>query len=113
MISFAAKVIAGRGRGKRIGFPTANLDKKNLAIDYGVYLVAVEVAKKNYSALMHYGAKPTFAEGMALELYIKNFSNYIYNKNIKVKIIKKIREIKKFKNKDELIKQIKKDIEYV
>ncbi|MBA3046727.1 riboflavin kinase [Patescibacteria group bacterium] len=133
-MKFTAKVIIGRGRGKRLGFPTANLDKTDLKIKHGVYLVEAEVYpalfrqdiksrrrveyskrcgadKKPYQGLLHFGPKKTFCEDVSLELFIKNFDFDIYGKSVKIKIIRKIREVKKFANAEELKKQIKKDLE--
>lgn len=113
MKRFKAKVIAGQARGRRIGFPTANLDKTNLDIDYGVYLVEAEVNDKLHKGLLHFGPRKTFNEGVSLELHIKDFDVNIYHQDVKIKIIKKIREIKKFKNIKELKKQINRDLEWV
>ncbi|MBU4375583.1 riboflavin kinase [Patescibacteria group bacterium] len=110
-MKFTAKVIIGRGRGKRLGFPTANLDKTDLKIKHGVYLVEAEADKKPYQGLLHFGPKKTFCEDVSLELFIKNFDFDIYGKSVKIKIIRKIREVKKFANAEELKKQIKKDLE--
>ena len=111
MYYFKAKVITGKGRGRRIGFPTANLDKTDLDIDCGVYLAEARIEKKLYKGLLHFGPKKTFNGGVSLELFIKDFNFDIYGKNVKIKIIKKIREIKKFANAEWLKKQIKKDLE--
>ena len=110
-MQFTAKVIIGKGIGKRLGFPTANLDKTDLKIKHGVYLVEAEVNKKQYKGLLHFGPKKTFNESVSLELFIKNFDFDIYGKNVKIEVIKKIREIKKFVNAEELKKQIKQDLE--
>ena len=109
-MQFIAKVIAGKGRGKKLGFPTANLDKIDLDIEYGVYSVKVKISNKIYEALLHFGPKKTFNEKVSLELHIKNFNFDIYGKSIKIKIINKIRNIKKFTNIKELKKQISKDL---
>ena len=109
-MQFIAKVITGKGRGRRLGFPTANLDKKNLNINHGVYLADVEISGKMYKGLLHFGLKKTFCEDISLELFIKNFNFNIYGKNVKIKIIRKIREVKKFASAEDLKKQIKKDL---
>ena len=99
--------------GKRLGFPTANLDKKNLDIKHGVYLVDVEISGKAHKGLLHFGLKKTFHENISLELHIKNFNFDIYGKDVKIKIIKKIREVKKFDSAEDLKKQIRKDLTVV
>lgn len=93
-----------------MGFPTANLDKKDLNIEHGVYLADVEINGKLFKGLLHFGPKKTFGEGVSLELYIKDFDFDIYRRNVKIKIIRKIREVKKFKNIKDLKKQISKDL---
>ena len=60
LTGFKAKVIPGQGLGKRLGFPTANLDAIKLPIDYGVYLVKVTLGDKIMPGLMHWGPKKTF-----------------------------------------------------
>ena len=110
---FKAKVIAGKGRGRKLGFPTANLDKTNLNIDCGVYSAKIKSNGKWYRALFHFGQRKTFNEGISLELYIKDFNFDIYHQEIEVKIVKKIREVRKFKGAEELKKQIKKDFKLI
>lgn len=108
--SFSAKIIKGEGIGKKIGFPTINLDKISLKIDYGVYLVEAEIDNKKYKGLLHFGPKKTFNNNISLELLIKNFISDINSKQIKIAIIKKIRDVKKFANIKDLQDQIKQDL---
>lgn len=110
MYRFKAKVIAGRGRGAKLGFPTANLDKLNLKIDHGIYLAEVELAGRIYQGLLHYGRQKTFSGELTCEVFIKNFNKNIYGRELAVKVGGKIREIKKFKNAEELKKQMEKDL---
>ncbi len=113
MKSFEAKVIAGDGRGKKIGFPTANLDKTDLDIDFGVYLAAVRVEGKNYCGLLHFGPRKTFDNKTTAELHIKDFSGNICGREIKVGIARKIRGVKKFDSIEDLKNQIAKDMESI
>ncbi|MDO8592278.1 MAG: riboflavin kinase [bacterium] len=110
MYNFTAKVISGRKTGRELGFPTANLDKLDLPISHGVYAVEVKPAGKSYQGLMHYGPKKTFDGEVTREVYIKNFSQNIYGQTLEVKVIRKIREVRRFKNIEELKKQISKDL---
>ncbi len=113
MNPFEAKVIAGNGRGKKIGFPTANLDRTDLDIDFGVYSARAYVDGEKYSALLHFGPQKTFGGKITSELHIKDFDSDIYGRKIEVKIIGKIREIKKFNSVEDLKKQIAKDLELI
>ena len=104
------KVVKGEGRGSKIGFPTANLQNTdNLCLKEGVYLVKVE--DKHYG-VANYGYRPTFGgKKKVLEVHLLNFQGNLRGKRVKVEFLKFIREEKKFSSVEELINQIKKDIE--
>ena len=107
-------VKVGRKFGRRIGFPTCNIDIGNYIISRpGVYAVKVKIGKnkKKLKGIANLGYRPTFNQKkILLEVNIFNFSKNIYNKNLKVEFISFIRGEKKFKNVDQLKKQIDKDI---
>jgi len=109
-IEFSAAKISGAGRGEPLGFPTINLDKTDLDINHGVYLVEVSVNGKNYSGLLHFGVKEIFGEKPSLELYVKEKIENL-DGIIKIEIVKKIRDIIKFNSEKELVEQIGKDVE--
>ena len=104
----------GRQVGKKIGFPTCNIDIKDYVIAMpGVYAVRVyQKNKKSYlKAIANLGYRPTFKQKkILLEVHIFNFSGNLYNKHLSVEFIKFIRKEKKFKNINELKSQIKKDL---
>ncbi|NQU98807.1 EamA family transporter [Candidatus Woesearchaeota archaeon] len=112
-LTFKAKVMKGKGRGRRLGFPTANLDRKDFDIPHGVYLVKAKYNGKKYKSLMHFGFVETFDEAPRLEIYIGNFKGDIYGKELKVKILKRVRDVKKFETVEELKEQIKEDLKLV
>jgi drug/metabolite transporter (DMT)-like permease len=103
---FTAKVRKGSGRGAGLGFPTLNLDRPEMDINYGIYLVESQINGKMYRGLLHFGQKETFNEPASLELYIRERIEGLDNKEIKIKEIKKIREVKKFANAEELTRQM-------
>ena len=104
----------GRQQGKNIGFPTCNIDIKDYVIAMpGVY--AVKVRQKNSSkylkGIANLGYRPTFNQKkILLEVHIFNFSGNLYNKYLSVEFTKFVRKEKKFKNVDELKKQIQSDL---
>jgi drug/metabolite transporter (DMT)-like permease len=110
---FNANVIWGKGRGRKLGFPTANLDALDLDISHGVYLVNIYISKKKHKGLLHFGYKETFSEETSAEVFIKDFNRDIYKENVKVEIVSRIRAIKKFENSNELRRQIETDLEYL
>ncbi|KKQ62063.1 MAG: Riboflavin kinase [Parcubacteria group bacterium GW2011_GWE2_38_18] len=115
MYQFSGRVITGEGRGKKIGFPTANIDNQSLNLNYGVYLVELLIGaeKTYYQGLLHFGPKKTFNDIISTEIFIDKFSKEIYGQNLKIKVVKKIRNIKKFKNLEDLIRQMNRDKEYL
>ena len=104
----------GRQQGKKIGFPTCNLDIKDYIVAMpGVYVVRVNLKGKKLAlkGIANLGYRPTFKQKkILLEVHIFNFSGNLYNKHLSVQFIKFIRKEKKFKNVDLLRKQIKSDL---
>jgi drug/metabolite transporter (DMT)-like permease len=109
-IIFTARVIHGQGRGKLLGYPTANLDKTDLDIVHGVYAVKITFDKRQYLGLMHFGFKDVFKEEVSLEILIVDFSGDIYGETLQVEVLGKIRELEKFATPELLVEAIKKDL---
>ncbi|MFT6106679.1 MAG: riboflavin kinase/FMN adenylyltransferase [Rickettsiales bacterium] len=109
-------IIRGKQLARTIGFPTANfLPQKDLIKPkFGVYKAKVFVDKKDYSAILNFGIKPTFNGSEPLfEVHIFDFNQEIYDKEIVVELIDFIREEKKFSGIEELKTQIQKDVKEV
>ncbi len=110
------KVIHGKQLGRTIGFPTANLDfnEKMIIPSKGVYYTNVEYKNNKYKGLTSVGNNPTVnGQELTIETYILNFNEMIYDEEIKVYFIEKIREEIKFDTLEELVNQIKKDEEFI
>ena len=112
--SIEGVVQKGRQVGKKIGFPTCNIDIKDYVLAKpGVY--AVNVIRKNnpksLKGIANLGYRPTFNQKkILLEVHLFNFSGNLYYKHISVEFLKFIRKEKKFKNINELRSQIKIDL---
>ena len=102
----------GRMMGKKIGFPTCNIDIGNYVIAKpGVYAVKILINKKDYKGIANLGYRPTFKQKkILLEVNLFNFSGNLYNKKLSVEFLRFIRGEKKFNGIAQLRNQIKKDI---
>lgn len=103
------KVVKGAGRGKALGFPTANLlvDARKLIPAAGVYVGCVNGKK----CVVNIGSRPTFGAGKLLvEAHLLNFSGALREKEIAVDLIARLRDEKQFSDVAALRRQIKKDI---
>ena len=112
--SIEGQVQKGKQLGKKIGFPTANIDIKDYVLaNPGVYAVKVKMnlSSKIINGIANLGYRPTFnGKKLLLEVHLFNFSGNLYDKNLTVEFLKFIRKEKKFKNMDQLRKQIKIDL---
>ena len=104
----------GRQIGKKIGFPTCNIDIKDYVLALpGVYAVRVlwKNNSKEFKGIANLGYRPTFNQRkILLEVHLFNFSGNLYNKHLSVQFLKFIRKEKKFKNVIQLRNQIKSDL---
>jgi riboflavin kinase/FMN adenylyltransferase len=109
-------VVKGAGRGKGLGFPTANLDVCDTLVvpKDGVYFGTVSIMEDDRSplpAIINIGDNPTFGISKKwIEAYIIDFDKRIYDKEIKIKFLDRHRDEVKFNSSDELIDQIRKDV---
>lgn len=109
MYKIWGKVRKHKQRGKKLGFPTANINLHK-KISEGVYISKTKFDGKVHSSVTFIGKAETFNEKeLFAETYILDFKQDIYGKWITVLLIKKIRDSKKFNSAEELIKEIKKD----
>jgi riboflavin kinase/FMN adenylyltransferase len=112
--SFEGSVIKGATRGRILGFPTANISVENsfkLIPKTGVYAVRCSFENKVVFGVMNIGYRPTFISdgALSLEVHIFDFEEDVYGKSLKVELLNRIRDEKKFNSKEELIYQIERD----
>ncbi len=106
------KVIKGKKRGRKIGFPTCNMSLNSYVVPkLGVYAVKVVADRLNKNGVANIGYRPTFnGQSLLLETNIFGINKNLYNKVLRVSFKKFIRPEKKFKNFKYLKKQINLDI---
>jgi riboflavin kinase/FMN adenylyltransferase len=112
--SFSGTVVRGYGRGKQLGYPTANIvlsNKKKLVPQIGIYAVHIEVEGKWYNGMMSIGHNPTFGDAhiRTIEVNIFDFDKDIYDEIVTVRTIQRTRSEKKFNSVDELIAEMGND----
>ncbi|MBU2552682.1 MAG: riboflavin biosynthesis protein RibF, partial [Proteobacteria bacterium] len=107
----AGRVIHGHERGKKLGFPTANLKLVDeLVPKPGVYAVRVTHQGRVYNGVANIGFNPTFGDvGLSVEVHCFDFDADIYDQDIKVDFVSRLRDEKKFTGPEELISQITQD----
>ena len=106
------KVIHGHKLGRKIGFPTANLDiKEEQILPRGVFAVWVYLGTKKYKGICNIGLRPTVIINGApsVEIHIFDFNKDIYGRILKAEFVQKIRAEKRFNGLGELIQQINED----
>lgn len=112
--ALTGKVAYGRGRGRQLGFPTANLAvSADQAIPAdGVYATRARLAGSTYGSVTNIGKRPTFGAGVrTVETYLVGYDGVAYEEEIRVDFIERLRPEKRFENPDELMVQMKKDVE--
>ena len=108
-------VVSGKQLGRKLGFPTANIeasDKHKIIPGYGVYAVFVNTNGNKYTGMLNIGSRPTFnknADNRSIEVNIFDFGEDIYKNEITLIFKRKIRDEQKFEGVEALVAQLKKD----
>jgi riboflavin kinase / FMN adenylyltransferase len=108
-------VIKGDQIGRTLGYPTANIRVDfvhKLIPAFGIYLVEVYLENKKYFGALNIGVRPTFKNKTPqTEVYMFNFDEQIYGKEIEIRFVRKMRDEQQFSSLDELKKQIELDVQ--
>ena len=113
MFSIRGRVEAGAGRGKKLGFPTANLyPPRSAALPaFGVYMVKVRIESTEYWGLANVGFHPTFpGNSVSMEVFIFAYQGNLYGQMIEVEFFTRLRPEIKFPDADSLKRQIEEDV---
>lgn len=108
---YTARVMPGKGRGKRIGFPTLNLEIPDPSpYSHGIYAGWITVAGHAYAAAFHFGPIPTFHEATpTLEAYVLDASFARAPASVEFEFVQRLRDIRTFQSAAALAAQIADD----
>jgi riboflavin kinase/FMN adenylyltransferase len=115
----SGRVVGGQQLGRRIGYPTANIEVEEphkLIPPDGVYAVKIRVEGKLYGGMLNIGYRPTVNHNVdhrSLEVHIFDFKRDIYSEEVEIEFIQRVRDEQKFSNVEELKAQLKKDEESI
>jgi riboflavin kinase/FMN adenylyltransferase len=106
------EVVGGAGRGRTLGFPTANIvAERPVLVPPGVYACRLALGETVHSAVLNAGIRPTFGESVfTLEAHIFDFTGDIYGRHVRLHFVKRLREERKFSGVDALREQIIADV---
>jgi riboflavin kinase/FMN adenylyltransferase len=114
--SLKGTVRKGEGRGRLLGFPTANLivDIRKVLPKQGVYVTHAEIDGKSYGSVTNIGIRPTFEgdHSVTIETHLLAATLDLYGKSIDLAFLERVREERKFSGKEELVAQIARDVEF-
>lgn len=113
LFEVSGTIIPGRKRGAGLGFPTANIRMPaQTPPRTGVYVVEAEIDGNTYGGAANLGYNPTFGDvDLSLEVHLFDFNQDVYGKPISVRFIDRLRDEKRFSGPQDLIDQIRKDVE--
>ncbi len=108
-------VVHGDGRGRTLGFPTANVDLEGESLPpAGVYQVVATLRGRRYAAVANIGTRPTFPDARParplLEVHVPGVDFAFYGEPLEVELVRKIRDEQRFPNRDALVAQIRRDV---
>lgn len=114
--ALAGTVARGDGRGKTLGFPTANLvpvSPQKVVPARGVYAVAAEVKGEHRYGMTNIGVRPTVSAGQAtmIEVHLFDYDRDIYGETVNIAFLRRLRDEKKFESLEELTAQLHRDRE--
>ena len=108
----SGRIIGGHKRGRDLGFPTANLSTRTEVLPPdGIYATLLHRGERTLPSVSSIGVNPTFGAGSrTIECFIMNFDENIYGEAVKLSLVERIRDEKKFPSVDALIAQIRYDV---
>lgn len=110
--SVEGEVVRGAGRGRTLGFPTANVKThRPLPLPAGVYACRAFLGPDRYPAVINVGVRPTFGETeLLVEAHLLDFSGDLYGRRLRLAFLRRLREERKFPDVEALRRQIALDV---
>jgi len=111
--SLQGRVTTGQGRGLELGFPTANLEieTRQAIPPNGIYATWTYIDGKAYQSMTNIGHRPTFGNNeRTVEIYILDYNGNLYGRQIRIDVVERLRDEKRFDTVEELKKQITEDV---
>lgn len=112
--TLTGKVVHGKGLGRTVGMPTANLHVESGELPAaGVYATGIRIGTRTFDSVTNIGTRPSVdrSPDVTVETYIFDFDEEIYGENVTLEVLKFLRPIQQFHNLEEVREQVKKDIE--
>ncbi len=110
--SIRGEVVRGAGRGRTLGFPTANVKtERPLGLPVGVYVCRLLAGTRQHQAVVNVGYRPTFGEtDLWVEAHVLDFAGDLYDQKVTLTFLRRLREERKFPSVDALKEQIALDV---
>lgn len=108
----SGRVASGHQRGRRLGFPTANIAPRTEVLPAnGIYATFLQVGEQQWPGVTNVGVNPTFGDGpRTIESYVFDFAGDLYGESVKLFFVERIREERKFPTPETLVEQMKRDV---
>lgn len=114
MIDIEAEVIHGKKIGRALGFPTANMSLDGYDIERGVYRSEVAIDGTTYRAMSNVGIRPSVGgKELLLETHVIGFQGDLYGRRLRVRLLEKLRDEKRFASIGELKEQLMRDYDSI
>lgn len=104
----------GSGIGREMGFPTINVEVRDIEFSFGVYAALVHTAGGIFQGALHFGPRKVLdLMEPALEVHLLDFSGDLYGQKVEIEVLNKVRDTQDFTNLEDLKLQIAKDIQQI
>ncbi|MBQ5737334.1 MAG: riboflavin kinase [Alistipes sp.] len=115
IVEIESEVIHGRKIGRALGYPTANMSLEGYEdIERGVYRSEVDIDGVAYCAMSNVGIRPSVGgKELLLETHVLGYSGDLYGRVLRVRLVEKLRDEKRFASISDLKKQLTRDYEYI